>query len=266
MFLFISIVAFLTAEAGPSTGTGLTVKGATYKTSSVSGGSFMMGCLPGDDVCSSNEKPRHAVTISHDMEVMTTEVTQGLYESMMGKNPSQFKGSDRPIENVSWFDVIAFSNALNRELGLDVCYTKTVEGVSWSALDCNGWRLPTEAEWEYLARGGEENIYSGSNYVDAVAWYPGNSGETHPVGQKAANGFGLYDMSGNVSELTWDLWKRDYSSDSVTDPRGPSSGERRINRGGNWYVNAESTRSSRRDISDPSSGGSHLGFRLLRKK
>jgi formylglycine-generating enzyme required for sulfatase activity len=268
MFLFISSIAC-------GTGTGLTVKGATYKTSSVSGGSFMMGCVLGDGDCSDSESPRHEVTISDDMEVMTTEVTQGLYKSVMGSNPSSFSscGSDCPVEQVSWVDAIVFSNALNGELGLDVCYTKTGEDVSWSALDCNGWRLPTEAEWEYLARGGEEHLYSGSNNVGDVAWYRDNSGsETHPVGQKAANAFGLYDMSGNVWELTWDRHDGDfYSSASVTNPRGPSntdtfSGSFRVGRGGGWADTAGYARSSYRYSYFPSNGFSTLGFRFLRKK
>ena len=111
----------------------------------------------------------------------------------------------------------------SRKEGLSECYRISGTNVTWSDVNCSGWRLPTEAEWEYLARGGGEHKYSGSNSIGDVAWYRDNSGrETHPVGQKQANGFGLYDMTGNVWEWTWD-WYGDYSSGSVTDPRGPSS-------------------------------------------
>ena len=237
------------------------------KSVSVSGGRFMMGCVPGDGDCYDMEKPRHEVMISHDMEVMTTEVTQGLYESVMGSNPSEFKGDDRPVEEVSWYDAVNFANKLSEELGLSVCYSVDGTDVTWSNAYCNGWRLPTEAEWEYLARGGEEHIYSGSNNVGAVAWYGEDysTGLTHPVGQKASNAFGLFDMSGNVFEWTWDLYG-DYSSTSVTDPRGPSSGSGRVRRGGSWRYAAGLARSSRRGNLDPSRSSSTLGFRFLRKK
>ena len=233
----------------------------------VSGGRFIMGCLPSDGDCDSDEKPRHEVVISHDMIVMRTEVTQGLYESVMGQNPSYFSscGKDCPVEQVSWYDAVRFANKLSEEMVLSKCYEINGEEVSWSDGNCIGWRLPTEAEWEYLAGGGGDHKYSGSDSIGDVAWYNVNSGsEAHSVGQKQANGFGLYDMTGNVWEWTWD-WYGDYSSSSVTDPRGPSSGSYRVRRGGSLNVYAGGARVSNRfNFGGPSSRALSLGFRLVR--
>lgn len=232
----------------------------------VSGGRFRMGALPSDGEAYDREKPCHKVKISSDMVVMKYPVTQWLYEQVMGSNPSHFKGGERPVEKVSWFDAVKFANALSLRCGLSEAYRIDGKDVScdWNS---DGWRLPTEAEWEYLARGGEEHLYAGSDDIDSVAWYYGNSGsETHPVGQKQANGFGLYDMTGNVWEWCWDWSKRDYSSGSVTDPRGPSSGSLRVCRGGSWGSNAGVARASYRGSNDPSYRYLSLGFRLLRKK
>ena len=228
-----------------------------------------MGCLLTDWDCWVDEKPRHKVTISRDMIVMSTEVTQGLYESVMGMNPSFFAdcGKDCPVEQVNWYDAVAFANALSAEMGLPECYELNGKDVSWPDSDCGGWRLPTEAEWEYLARGGERHLYSGSNRLDDVAWYYGNSGKkTHPVGQKLANGFGLYDMSGNVFEWCWDWYEpMYYKGGAVTDPQGPSSGLLRIRRGG-WSGNGTSIRTSNRISSGLMRSKYDLGFRLLRNK
>ena len=231
--------------------------------SDVRGGRFMMGALPGDKEAYDEEKPRHEVVISESMLVMRAPVTQWLYERVMGNNPSFFQGLDRPVEKVDWYDGVHFANALSTLFGLTAAYEITGDDVvcDWSS---NGWRLPTEGEWEYLARGGEKHLYAGSDDIDAVAWYSGNSGsETHPVGQKQGNGFGLYDMTGNVWEWCWD-WHGNYSSRSVTDPRGPSNGLRRVYRGGSWLGQVCGNRTSRRNTRDPSYCYRNLGFRLLR--
>ena len=255
---FLEVAAFESSLKDPSVFTSLYCE-------SVSGGTFQMGALPSDGEAWYNEKPRHKVKISSAMLVMKYPVTQVFYEGVMWCNPSRFQGVDRPVECVSWYDAVAFANALSERFGLNPAYEINGEDVvyDWKS---NGWRLPTEAEWEYLARGGEEHLYSGSDDIDSVAWYIVNSGfGTHPVGQKQANGFGLYDMSGNVWEWCWD-WYGDYSSGSVTDPRGPSSGSRWVNRGGSWFNDARYARASRRDYGFPSFRNLNLGFRLLRKK
>ena len=225
-------------------------------------GTFMMGCTSeqGDD-CFYKEKPAHQVTISKDFYLMENEVTQALYEQVMGENPSRFKGTNLPVETVSWYDAVNFCNKLSQMEGLDQCYTINGSDVSWSNKSCNGWRLPTEAEWEYAARGGQSYKYAGSDNVDEVAWYDGNSGdETHPVGQKKPNGFGLYDMSGNVYEWVWD-WYGDYSSQGGTDLVGPDSGQYCVFRGGCWSDYARQVRVSHRDLYDSDYESGYLGFR-----
>jgi formylglycine-generating enzyme required for sulfatase activity len=230
-------------------------------------GTFTMGCTSeqGDD-CYDNEKPAHQVTISKDFYLMENEVTQALYERVMGENPSEFKGANLPVETVSWYDAVKFCNKHSQLEGLDQCYTINGENVSWSNKSCNGWRLPTEAEWEYAARGGQSYKYAGSDNIDEVAWHYGNSDtgngeQTHPVGQKKPNGFGLYDMSGNVFEWVWDGFG-DYSSQGGTDLVGPDSGQYRVSRGGSWRYGARDARVSIRRYNRPDNvyyGG--LGFR-----
>ena len=233
-----------------------------YSVVKIPAGTFTMGCTSeqGDD-CNASEKPAHKVTISKDFYLMENEVTQALYQRVMGENPSRFKGANRPVETVIWYDAVKFCNKLSQMEGLDQCYTINGTDVSWSNKSCNGWRLPTEAEWEYAARGGQSYKYSGSDNIDEVAWYYGNSGmETHPVGQKKPNGFGLYDMSGNVYEWVWD-WYGGYSSQSGTDLVGLSGGQYRVLRGGGWNGSARYARVSTRDSSRPVYESSILGFR-----
>ena len=186
----------------------------------VEGGTFQMGAWGKtlDTLFSFNdEKPMHEVTLS-DYYIGETEVTQALWEAVMGSNPSEFKGANLPVECVSWDNCQTFIEKLN-------------------ALTGKTFRLPTEAEWEYAARGGNKSNnyrYSGSDDIDSVAWYSGNSGiQTHPVGQKRPNELGLYDMSGNVCEWCRD-WYGSYSSTSQTNPTGAASGSLRVCRGGSW--------------------------------
>jgi len=172
-------------------------------------GSFMMGSDSGD----SDEKPVHRVTISRAFQMQTTEVTQGQWRAVMGDNPSEFKnGDDYPVEHVSWDDAQEFLKRLNQ---LD---------------PGKNYRLPTEAEWEYACRAGTTGERYGE--LDAIAWYNNNSGnQTHPVGKKQPNAWGLYDMLGNVWEWCQDRYGS-YPAGAVTDPRGPSSGIARVVRGG----------------------------------
>ena len=176
------------------------------------------------------------------------------------------------MENVSWCDAVLFCNRLSALEGLEPCYELPEpfqndngwsQKVIWNR-EANGYRLPTEAEWEYCARGGEEHLYSGSDDIDEVAWYGGNSGdETHGVGQKKANGYGLYDMSGNVWEWVWDSWFREYGS-SVTEPVYiDTSSPYRVYRGGSWLDFAWNSRVSFRRLLN-ASDRSYQGFRFLR--
>ncbi len=196
-----------------------------------------------------------------------TEVTQGLYAAVMGTNPSEFQacGPSCPVQEISWYDAVTFANALSSQEGLDPCYVISGESVSWpSGPGCLGYRLPTESEWEVAARGSIGAKYSGSASLYAIGWYDDNSGgETHPVGQKQANGYGLYDMSGNVWEWTWD-WYGEYPSGTPADPAGPASGSRRVTRGGSWDRDPQSARVAVRSSSPPGVRGNALGVRLVR--
>lgn len=197
--------------------------------------------------------------------------TQGLYESVMGENPSRFKYSLHPVVFVSWCDAILFCNALSSKEGLEPCYVlpkqfyndnHRAKRVKWNH-NANGYRLLTEAEWEYCARGGEEFLYAGSNDSNEVVWHSGNSGEkSHRVGKKKTNGFGLYDMSGNVWEWCWDTWdeeayQRGDSIDPIVDDSSISL--RRAGRGGGWAYSLNATRVSRRRGHDASSRSYYRG-------
>ena len=213
----------------------------------VSGGTFTMGATSEQgNEAEKDEKPTHNVTLS-SYYICKYEVTQALWQAVMGSNPSYFKGDNLPVEQVSWNDCQAFINRLNSYTG-------------------RNFRLPTEAEWEFAARGGNYSRrykYSGSNYIGDVAWYYDNSGgRTHPVGTKQANELGLYDMSGNVWEWCSD-WYGAYKSYSQTDPTGPYSGSRRVARGGSWYYSARYCRSSNRGNDTPDYSYNGLGLRLV---
>ncbi len=236
-----------------------------YEMVKLSPGSFTMGSNDGG----SDEKPPHQVRISRGFSMGKTEVTQGLYKQVMGENPSYFSscGDNCPVEKVSWFDAVTFANKLSELEGLEACYSISGSSVSWPrGLSCTGYRLPTEAEWEYAARAGQNTTYSGSNELGDVGWYDENSGsKTHPVAQKRANAWGLYDMTGNVWEWTWDRYDSSYyQSSSNVDPVGPNGGSSRVNRGGSWYSVASSARVAARNDLDPSLRSSYLGFRLSR--
>ena len=167
---------------------------------------------------------------------------------------------------MSWYDAVRFANALSKLEGREECYqigSGDSPSVSWSNKSCRGWRLPTEAEWEYAARGGQSYKYAGSNSIGNVGWYDGS--KTQNVCGKGTNGYGLCDMSGNVSEWGWDRYG-DYSSSSLTDPSGATSGSNRVIRGGGCYNNARNTRVSNRNRLTPSFRSDNVGFRLLRKK
>ena len=223
-----------------------TVGGVSFKMIAVGGGTFTMGATSeqGSDA-NDDEKPTHSVTLS-SYSIGETEVTQALWQAVMGSNPSNFSGSNKPVETVSWNDCQDFIRRLN-------------------ALTGENFRLPTEAEWEYAARGGNKSRgykYAGSNTIDNVAWYYDNSGsQTHNVATKSPNELGLYDMSGNVWEWCQD-WYGSYNSGSQTNPTGPGSGYHRVNRGGDWCSLAGYCRVSNRDYNGPAVRISSIGLRL----
>ncbi len=224
-----------------------TVKGVNFTMIKVQGGRFRMGCTAEQGgECYNDESPVHSVNLS-DYYIGETEVTQELWQAVMGTNPSNFKGANRPVEMVSWNDCQAFIGELNAITG------KT-------------FMLPTEAQWEYAARGGNKNQgykYSGSNYIDAVAWYTDNSGSaTHPVKQKRANELGIYDMSGNVWEWCSD-WYGNYGGGEQNDPTGAYSGSYRVLRGGSWSGVARGCRVANRDSNTPGIRNDNIGFRVV---
>ena len=212
----------------------------------VEGGTFMMGATSEMKNPNSNEKPVHQVTLTNDYYMGKYEVTQALWQAVMGSNPSEYKGDNLPVETVSWNDCQKFISKLNSLTG-------------------RMFRLPTEAEWEYAARGGKESRgyqYSGSSNISDVAWYDENSGsKTHPVGTKQANELGIYDMTGNVWEWCSD-WYSSYSSSSQTNPTGSDSGSARVSRGGGWFNDASYCRLSVRFYYTPDFRLDILGLRL----
>ena len=223
-----------------------TANGVSFRMIEVEGGTFTMGATAeqGSDAYY-EENPAHSVTLS-SYYIGQTEVTQALWKAVMGSNPSNWEGDDLPVENVSWEDCQEFVRKLNRLTG------KT-------------FRLPTEAEWEYAARGGSKSRgykYSGSDNIGSAAWYDDNSGSrTHAVASKSPNELGLYDMNGNVYEWCQD-WYGDYSSSAQTNPTGASSGVGRVTRGGCWVNDAGYCRVSLRADYAPARRNNRLGLRL----
>ena len=237
-------------EPSPSTlkDQSFNVDGVSFTMKAVQGGTFTMGSSEDDADAFDQEKPAHSVTVS-SFWIGQTEVTQELWEKVMKNNPSYFKGDKLPVEMVSWDDCQDFIKELNTKTG-------------------KKFRLPTEAEWEYAARGGNKSKgykYSGGNEIDKVAWYEDNSSDkTHDVGTKAANELGIYDMTGNVWEWCSDWWSNSYySSSPASNPQGPSTGSYRVFRGRSWYDNARHSRVTIRGNRKPGDRSYYLGLRLV---
>jgi len=233
----------------------------------IASGRFLMGDDRGED----DERPTQTVHVGA-FYMDKYEVTQQAYQGLMGRNPSKFKAPDKPVEQVSWYAAVKYCNMRSLREGLDPCYDPETLKCDFEA---NGYRLPTEAEWEYACRAGTRTRYSFGNdpgKLGAYAWSKGNAnGETHPVGQKAANPWGLYDMHGNVAEWCNDFYGEAYYGQSERDdPRGPASGEDRVLRGGCWSATGDSCRSSARNgdapgFADVCFGYDAYGFRCVKK-
>lgn len=243
----------------------------------VAGGTFQMGDA-------SYATPIHPVTLN-DYYIAKYEVTQSEWLATMNTNPANHTGDlNRPVEMVSWYDVLVYCNQRSINEGLTPCYTisnstdpavwgsvPTASNTSWNAVSCNwsanGYRLASEAEWEFAARGGNSSqgyLYSGSNTLGEVAWCLANSSDTtHPVGLKTANELGLYDMTGNVFEWNWD-WYAVYSAEAQNNPTGPLSGTSRMCRGGSYSGNPFYNLNTTRYYITPFGGGYAMGFRLAR--
>jgi len=250
----------------------------------VAGGYFNMGSSAAD--ADTSEQPVHQVTLS-GFYMGVYQITQEQYNVIMGSNPANFAsaGSLSPVEQVSWYDALVFCNRLSIKEGLTPAYNisgntnpdywgtvPATDSPGWNAVvlvsDSNGYRLPTEAQWEYAAKGGSGSpgnfVFAGSNDHNTVAWYSGNSeNKTRAVGGKSPNNLGIYDMSGNVWEWCWDRYGV-YTSNAATDPDGASTGIFRVVRGGSWGSDRQNLRSSSRNVEIPSYRHSDLGFRVVR--
>jgi len=260
---------------------------------SVVQGTFTMGS-PSSEPCRLTNESAHQVTLTRGFEIQTTEVTQGQFLSLMGYNPAAFGacGGDCPVEEVSWNEAAAYCNALSSAAGQTLCYACTGSGQSVTCqeagaytgkqiYDCPGYRLPTEAEWEYAYRGGTQSAYhSGGNdpsvcavcsqidtNLDSIGWYCANSGgTTRAVGQKQANKWGIFDMAGNVWEWCNDRHEGSLGTSPVTDPWGSPSDPERVLRGGSWVYYASVSRAAYRGWEASTFRFSDLGFRCCRSR
>ena len=249
----------------------------------IKGGTFQMGS-PGTEAWRSADETQHTVTVS-DFYMSKYELTQKEYEEITGNNPSNFSGENLPVENISWLDAVTFCNARSEKENLTPAYTIDGQNVSWDR-SANGYRLPTEAEWEYACRAGtttpfymenspssEEANYYGhypyeieDNYFSQgnLQVQPGEYRQTTvPVGSFSENPYGLYDMHGNVSEWVWDYYG-EYPAEEQTNPAGPATGTLRVYRGGGWNDFAKNMRSAYRATLEQNKGSFNLGIRLVR--
>jgi len=241
----------------------LVVDGARYELLLIPAGTFLMGS-PMDEPGRDADEARHEVTLSRPFLLGSTEVTQELFEAVTGLNPAEHEGARHPVEQVSWEDALLFCNLLSRAASLEPVYEILGNDSRWST-SANGYRLPSEAEWEYAARAGvEAGLFALSGPLDKSAWYKENSDMvTHPVGQLAPNPWGLYDLNGNVYEWVWDL-KGHYRSEEV-DPTGPPPDHPfRVERGGSFRNGERNSRLANRGRFEYFQRSFNLGLRLAR--
>ncbi len=254
----------------------------------IEAGTFQMG-TPAGELGMGNDEDPHEVTLSRRFAMLPTEVSQGRFESLMAYNPSRFVdcGPDCPVEMVNWHEAVAYCNALSASEGLEACYSCTGTGVDVicepdaafaSPYDCLGYRLPTEAEWEYAARAGsitatyngdlgasQLNCEQPNDVMDPIAWFCGNSaGSTHEVGSKMPNAWGVHDMLGHLWEWCHDWYAVDYPTTPVTDPWVGTGGPDRVTRGSSWVHEAMYARAGNRRWRGPTERFDFLGFRPVR--
>jgi formylglycine-generating enzyme required for sulfatase activity len=257
----------------------------------IASGSFLMGS-PSGELCREQggvKETEHQVILTRSFELLSTEVTQAQFQKVMGTAPSNFTpcGADCPVERVNWHEAVAYCNQLSKIAGLEQCYTcygastdSTCSAAASyrgaSVYDCPGYRLPTEAEWEYAYRAGSKTpLYNGTGVkscaadsaVDAVGWYKSNSlGSTHPVAGKQPNAWSLYDMPGNVWEWCNDFYQQDLGMWTVTDPVGATVDSTRVLRGGSFFDPAGDMRAANRFGYNPSTRNLNIGFRCARTR
>ena len=231
----------------------------------VDGGGFTLGSAAWDPLAEPDETA-HEVVLTGSFAISAVEVTQELYQAVMGNNPSRFAGPQCPVEQVSWYDAVRFCNQLSHIEGLTPAYRVRAHRVVWDR-DADGYRLPTEAEWEVAARAGADHAYAGSDDPDEVGWTSENGGDqTHEVGTLSPNALGLYDMTGNVWEWVWDGYAP-YPSGPVTDPTGDERSTTRVCRSGSWHLNHVFARVSARMATPPQTRDNpSLGFRVARSE
>jgi formylglycine-generating enzyme required for sulfatase activity len=239
-----------------------TASGVTFAIRYIPAGSFLMGSPDSDTGASLNQKPQRMVTITRGFWILETEVTQAQYNALVGSNPSGFKncGGSCPVETMTWDEARNFANKLSAAQNLPPC-----TAVDASIFQCQGWRLPTEAEWEHAARAGTSAPRYGN--TDDIAWHKGLNTKTQPVGGKQANAWGLYDMLGNVWEWTIDLYMDSHAVLGTLDPLGTFRADGatgRTRRGGGWLVEAKDIRAALRDVNGPTGSLGDTGFRLVR--
>jgi sulfatase modifying factor 1 len=234
---------------------------------------FQMGS-PVSELGRNEDEVLHTVVLTRNLEAAAHEATQASFDSLMGYNPSRFQGDDRPVERVAWLEAIRYCNALSEAELLDPCYAVNGDQVTWNP-EANGYRLPTEAEWECACRAGTETAFFTGDITEErcgldpalnqAGWYCGNAPDssTVEVMAKVSNDMGLYDTHGNVWEWCWDYYSS-YEDEVALDPTGPVIGSRRVIRGGCWYYYARECRSAQRGQYWPNSADDIVGFRVVK--